>query len=88
MILQAPKLKVGELVRLSRNGPVYTVIRVTPGAAYLKSGDWTTEEGVLGGLETGIEAVSARAFVFREADASAEADDAKDLCEREREEAG
>lgn len=61
-----PALKVGELVKLSPDGMVYTVIRVTPCAAYIKAGDWTTEDGVLSGLDTGVEAVSLHAFVYRE----------------------
>lgn len=60
-----PILKKGELIRLTKDGPVYTVIRVTPCAAYVKLGDWTTETGVLGGLDTGIEAISLFSFVYR-----------------------
>jgi len=40
-----PLLRPGQLLRLEQGGPVHTVIRVTPGAAYVAPGDWLDEAG-------------------------------------------
>jgi hypothetical protein len=62
-----PRLLKGELIRLTADGPIHTVVRTTVGAAYIKVGDWTTGEpgGVLGGLESHIEGISPYSFVYR-----------------------
>lgn len=67
-----PRLKKGELVRLIEDGPVWTVVRTTPCAAYVKRSEWLDDKGkVLGGLETGIESISLHSFVFRSTDDAA-----------------
>ncbi len=40
-----PELRPGQLVRLEPDGPVHTVVRVSPGAAYVAQGDWLAENG-------------------------------------------
>ncbi len=61
-----PALVKGQLVRLSPDGPIYTVIRVSPCSAFVKAGDWTTEDGVLSCLENGIDSISLHSFVYPE----------------------
>jgi len=77
-----PRLRRGELIRLTADGPIHTVLRVTVGAAYVKVGDWTTGDpppsradaaDVLSGLETKILSISPYSFVYR--DSNKEVDD-------------
>ena len=67
-----PALAQGMRVRLASNGPIYTVSRVTPCAAYLRGGEARTvilPDGrtfVASGSE--VLAVSCKASVWREAE--------------------
>ena len=58
-----PRLKKGEVVEY--DGRLHTVIRVTPGAAYLALGDWRTEMGVLPRDWNELTSISVRSAVRR-----------------------
>lgn len=64
------KLRVGERVRLTPDGPVLTVVRVTPCAAYVRGGELREVSLPDGRTFTATanrtEPISARAFVYRE----------------------
>jgi hypothetical protein len=59
------RLKVGQVVRLSPGEAPVTVIRVTPGAAYVAAGDWVDGSGQpLDRDWTRLEGISPTAFVY------------------------
>ncbi len=60
-----PALRKGQLVRLTTDGPVHTVVRITPCAAYVAPGDWIDEAGnVLTRVWNSLEAISLHAAVY------------------------
>lgn len=64
-----PKLAVGMRIRLSEAGPAYTVVKVTPCAAYIKGGaskTVTIGERTFQAQGTEILPISANACVWRE----------------------